>query len=109
MSLPHLWQRGGGRGGGGVQGFMFYSNSRGEQRKALHTGTHPAAVVRRFKIDPGTNGQQELSSSQRLVFISLNRPHIHHHVSTRSASAAASPQRLTPLFIIWKHWNYLIF
>lgn len=28
-----------------------------EQRKALHTGTHPAAVVRRFKIDPGTSGR----------------------------------------------------
>ncbi len=66
---------------------MFYSYSRGEQRKALHTETHPDAVVRRFKIDLGTNGQQE----QRSLFISVNGAHIHHHESTRSAAAALAP------------------
>lgn len=71
------------------RGFMFYSYSRREQRKALHTGTHPAAVVRQFKIDPGTNGQQELGSSQRLVSIRLNRPHIHYHISSQSAAAVS--------------------
>lgn len=72
------------------QGFMVYSYSRGKQRKAFHIGSHPAAVVRRFKIDPGTTGQQELSSSQHLVFIRLNRPHIHYHISTQSAAASVS-------------------
>lgn len=82
------------------QGFMFYSYCRREQRKALHTGTHPAAVVRRFKIDPGTNGQQEPSSSQRLVSIRLNRPHIHYHISSQSAADLYPPLWDAPLLFV---------
>lgn len=53
-----------------------------ENREKLFTQkTHPAAAVRRFKIDPGTNEQQEPSGSQRLDFMSVNRAHVRLHAS----------------------------